>query len=290
MVELENIIIVYHYVRDKTNFKAFTTSQFREQVSYLSKNYRIIGLSELIEQKPRDKTCVITFDDGIKDGFTNALPILEEHNAKATFFIPGGILTEKKVLNAQKRHLLLAKLGTEKFVEEFNSSAESIFRVREESKKQGYQFDDALTSNLKYMLDNMDNPETVLTKIFGKYFNEEEEFEKIYLNKQEMKKMQGRNMEFGCHGYNHIWLGKLYFKDMKSDIEKGLAVFQENFPDQIKTISYPFGSYSPLTVRLAKELGFKAGLTIEKRINENTENMLELGRFDCVDILKKYSN
>lgn len=41
----------------------------------------------------------ITFDDGRLDNFTNALPILEKHNLRATFFITTGFIDESIDLN-----------------------------------------------------------------------------------------------------------------------------------------------------------------------------------------------
>ena len=126
---MNNVIVMYHYVRDGGNFKAFSTEKFRKQIQYLKERFRIISLQELVEEKPKDRTCVLTFDDGIKDGFTNAFPILEEFGIKASFLIPTKILEEKKLLAVQKRHLLLAKLGTERFVKEFNAIVDKIFQI-----------------------------------------------------------------------------------------------------------------------------------------------------------------
>jgi len=63
---------------------------FEKQISYLSSNnYKSYTLSEMIEQKEKlpPKSVVITFDDGYKDNFTNALAILKKYNFKATIFV-----------------------------------------------------------------------------------------------------------------------------------------------------------------------------------------------------------
>jgi len=284
---LDNVIVMYHYVQDNTGFKAFSKQEFREQVQYLKERYKIISLQELVEKKPQGKTCVLTFDDGIKDGFTTALPILEEEGLNGTFFVPTKIFMEKKLLGAQKRHLLLAKLGTKKFVEEFNKIAENVFQVKKEGKKNEY--DDELTSNLKFMLDNMDQRKAnaILDRIFSKRFNEKEEFEKIYLSSKEVKRLVGKGMEVGSHGHAHLWLGKLPFKDMEADLVKSVEVFNNVFSMHPRVMSYPFGSYSLFTRRLAEKLGFIAAVTTAKKKNISLESPLELGRYDCIDLFPR---
>jgi len=284
---MNNIFIMYHYIRDDTNFKAFSTDEFREQVKYVMNKYRIISIKELIEKKPKDNTCVLTFDDGLKDGLINVLPILEELGVKGTFFIPTKILTSKLILEVQKRHLLLAKLGTNKFVQEFNSLVDDIFQVRKEGAKNDY--DNELTSNLKYVLDNMDQDTSkkILNKIFGEYFEEEEEFSKIYLNKKEINTLHSKDMEICSHSHEHFWLGNLYFKDMEPDLKNSVEVFTEIFGRHPLFLSYPFGSFNLFTKRVAKKLGFKACVTVAKKKNTDLKNPFELSRYDCIDLFPR---
>jgi len=63
---------------------------FERQLSYLAKKgFKSYTLSEMIEQKDalEQKSVVITFDDGYRDNLTNALPVLEKYNFKATIFV-----------------------------------------------------------------------------------------------------------------------------------------------------------------------------------------------------------
>lgn len=289
---MNNIIVMYHYVRDNTDLKAFSTEEFRKQIDYLMKYYKMITIKELIQNKPKENTCILTFDDGIKDGITNALPILKESQIPATFFIPTVILENKKLLETQKRHLLLAKLGKEKFVEEFNGLAEDIFQIDREKRYLNYKkFDDTLTANLKYVLDFMDQEKSkkYIDIIFNKHFNEEEEFDKIHLNKNDILKLEQEGMEIGTHGHNHQWLGKLYHQHMENDIAESVAVFKRHFLKHPLIMSYPFGSYSLFTKRVAKKHGFIAGVTTLKNNNMDLNNPLELNRFDCINIYPRQS-
>lgn len=277
-----NTMVVYHYVRDNSNFKAFSTKQFREQLEEIQKNYKIISMRDFLTKKFKEKTCVLTFDDGIKDGFINAFPILEEMELKAIFFIPTSILTGNEMLSVQKRHLLLAELGTEKFVEEFNKKSDK--KIIDEGKRKDYFYDDGLTASLKYRLDN--GGESIMNEIFEKNFNEKEEFEKMYLNMFDIKKMEDEGHEIGIHGHNHLRLGKS--KNMEEDLRQAFKIFNVFFSEQIPVISYPFGNYTKEVVAFSKKLGFKAGVTIDKHVNCDTTPRLALGRFDCIQPLEDW--
>jgi len=93
-------ILMYHHVgepppgadairRDLT----VSPSQFEAQLAYLSEEgYQTIHLSDLIVhlqmgRRLPPKPVVITFDDGYRDAFTNAYPLLKEYGFVATFFI-----------------------------------------------------------------------------------------------------------------------------------------------------------------------------------------------------------
>lgn len=89
-------IIMYHRVDYVTPTEPNVTSpeNFRMQMEYLKrKGFEVINLGELVESirtgvsVPRNQV-VITFDDGSKDNYTHAFPILKEYGYQATIFIP----------------------------------------------------------------------------------------------------------------------------------------------------------------------------------------------------------
>jgi len=66
-------------------------------MEYLSKNYNVLPLDELIDaiksgRKLRDYTCAITFDDGWQDNYKNAFPVLKKYHLPATIFITTGFI------------------------------------------------------------------------------------------------------------------------------------------------------------------------------------------------------
>jgi peptidoglycan/xylan/chitin deacetylase (PgdA/CDA1 family) len=100
-------VLNYHQINDLDhNSLTVNSKQFDRQMQYLSDNgYTTITPNELADslesdKKLPEKSILITFDDGYKDNYTCAFPILEKYNMKATIFlITDYVNTYPKYLN-----------------------------------------------------------------------------------------------------------------------------------------------------------------------------------------------
>src|SRR5438045_3267414 len=74
-----------------------TPESFCAQIEWLRGRVRILTLPELLAQLEsgspwREPAALLTFDDGYRDNFEVAVPILRERNVPATFFLPTAFL------------------------------------------------------------------------------------------------------------------------------------------------------------------------------------------------------
>lgn len=77
-------IICIHSLSDT----ALTINKFRKYVSSMLKlGYKFTSIDDILDNSKKGKYLHITVDDGYKTCITNLLPILEEYDIKATFFI-----------------------------------------------------------------------------------------------------------------------------------------------------------------------------------------------------------
>ncbi|MBU3191719.1 polysaccharide deacetylase family protein [Clostridium bowmanii] len=103
-------ILMYHSISyEKGNTARIPKEKFKEQMKYLKDNkYTTLTVDELYSYMQTGKLVpikpiVITFDDGYKDNYTNAYPILKEFGLKATVFvITNTIDTEKNYLTSNE--------------------------------------------------------------------------------------------------------------------------------------------------------------------------------------------
>lgn len=90
-------VVYYHAVKTvPKNQLCMPPEQLEEQMKYLYDNqFQSVSLNELYDffygnGTLPDKPIVITFDDGYKDNYTNALPILRKYRFAATVFVTVG--------------------------------------------------------------------------------------------------------------------------------------------------------------------------------------------------------
>lgn len=87
-------VLMYHSITedDKKMFRV-TKDSFYEQMKYLKDSgFSVLSMDEVYDHlknnKPfKDKSIAITFDDGYKDNYHNAYPILKEFAMNATIFV-----------------------------------------------------------------------------------------------------------------------------------------------------------------------------------------------------------
>ncbi len=95
------LILMYHAVVDDDRpYRKWThlsTSEFERQVRFLCRRYTVLPLPRVVqamasgERLPKH-TAVITLDDGYRNNYTRAFPILVRHEAPATIFLTTGLV------------------------------------------------------------------------------------------------------------------------------------------------------------------------------------------------------
>ena len=87
-------VLAYHRVNDHSGDESpytVTCAQLERQLEILKNRCCIVGFADVLDMVAGRRTCedsaVITFDDGYRDNFENAVPILEKYGAKACFFL-----------------------------------------------------------------------------------------------------------------------------------------------------------------------------------------------------------
>lgn len=291
----------YHYIRENfttpyPSIFGITPEEFRKQLGLLKNqgdliepNYLVNNIKEILESK--ENYFLITFDDGLKEQFDFALPILDELNISALFFINSINHIEKKVSLVHKIHLIRSVVSSEALFEILvEDTNRSLSQQEVKQARQFYRFDNHQSAELKYFLNILLDSTTqgkFINGIFTQHFDEKEVLEKLYMSTNEIQQLIKRGF-VGSHTHTHLPLGIYDEKTILYELETTKKYLENIGGVAIDYVAYPYGTKEAATEEvgnLAKEVGHKIGLTTKPGVNKEFNNLLLLNRFDCNDLI-----
>lgn len=89
------VILTYHSISEGDSPLKVSLSLFTEQMEWLKANVRVVPLGEIVAALPGrrplpERAVVLTFDDGFRDFYSSAAPVLRRLRLPATVFLPTG--------------------------------------------------------------------------------------------------------------------------------------------------------------------------------------------------------
>lgn len=309
-------IVMYHYVRDLKHsryprIKGMDISNFRQQIAFFKENYMAVSMEQVLEayetgMELPENAVLLTFDDGYIDHYTFVFPILEEAGIKGVFFIPGNIITERRMMDVNKIHYIFASTDMSHLLPDV---LERLDYYR------GHEFDYPSNEDLfhEYGIANRwDTAETIFIKrvlqnaISEKVRNliisdllksqlegvtEEQLAHELYLSEDQIRTMRRHGMHIGVHGYGHYWLNKLPEKDLEGDIVKAIEALEPYIDNKKWIMNYPYGGYNQAVLDCVQSKGAVLGVTVQPKTADLCKDKpLELPRFDCNDFPPISSN
>ena len=306
---------MFHHFHDdgihKKSQGSIDKDDFYKMINFIGKNNILdaeIFFEKLKNKKLKETEVCITFDDALKCQIDIALPVLEELKIKSFFFVYTSVFEQKP------DNLEIFRYFRVNYFKNINEFYKSFYKVLDKDLK--FFFDkntDRISStkdkfpfysieDIKFRLvrDNFLNKtkyeEIMFLMIKEKNLNYKETFKKLFLQKDDLKKLDNLGHLVGLHSHSHpTLLEKLNYDEQKYEYEKCLSSISKilNKPkDEIKYMSHPCGSYNNDTLEILKELGvelgFKQIMTIEteKGMKKLNNSNLEIARQDHVQVYK----
>ncbi|MDR4506262.1 MAG: polysaccharide deacetylase family protein [Candidatus Scalindua sp.] len=247
-----------------------TASLFREHIKYIADNYNPISISEYMEITS-DKSLirsytkppvVIGFDDGFKNVIKYALPVLNEYQVPAVFFVVGEILRNPDFVPW--------------FVE--------MFHLMRKAERKSIVFDNVqidLTSKqscrlLRRMVINSikgctleEDRQRLLTNLAGLVGVERPRASDLeeclgFVSKEDLSNIGSDSLlTIASHGMTHRHLESLTYDEQVYELEQSDLLLKEHCPSYYPVISYPDGSFNSDTIEIAKGV-YRSGFATSK--------------------------
>ena len=159
------LAVNFHYIQPEGRYPypgiySTPVDQLDDQLLKLSRHFELISGDDLVRAVDGgmglpERACIITFDDGLKEQYIEAAPVLERHGVSGIFFICTQPFTEGAALTVHKMHRLRATRPPEQFLTELLEIAETIGlslnvdQVDDDAANQQYIYDDLATKRIK---------------------------------------------------------------------------------------------------------------------------------------------
>jgi peptidoglycan/xylan/chitin deacetylase (PgdA/CDA1 family) len=255
----QHTIMMYHGVdlHGDTRFNSRHTSQdnFQRHVQFLKKHCHIISLEDFFKKEFRKgkPNIALTFDDGYRNNYLYAKPILEQEKVPGMFYITG--------LNTSKNNILWAdflNIASTLTNQEITIDNERFYQ------KDGvyHSFD---TGKNLYSIIKDKHADSEYKDLMMDSFVQLYDFKKDALYDDYWKLMSDEeilscgNSKFitvGSHGFLHNNLGTISQDKAYKELSDSKAYLENIIQTEINSIGYPDGSYTRETLDSAEKLGF----------------------------------
>jgi len=260
LVDVPLIILIYHRVIELPSdpeMIAVGPDNFRRQLDYLKQRYRIVRFEE-DWSGIKERSIAITFDDGYADNLLEALPILEELQVPATFFVSTGNLDSGGLLWWHRLEALLLSEGD--FPPRFHLQDPRFGRTWESASLQDRQ---GLYAELCMLLRRVGPKRQTdwLAQLEAwSGYNREEDSRHRLLTVRELKQLATSPMAtIGAHTVSHAALAALPEEQQRHEIFASKQQLEGHIGKPVTAFSYPFGrkcEYNRTSIKLCREAGF----------------------------------
>ena len=301
---------MYHYVRPNgmrisERHHVLDLNLFDQQLEVMAQKYTFVLGNDLLtvgdDSSSLENKIWLTFDDGYRDCVDYVMPSLLKRKATATIFIPTEAIFERKLLDVTKIHLLLS--STESVGDIISTSRQcysdaNFENVVGKSFDQLYEeygvpniyndSDNHFIKNLFQKLAPISVRKQFLDSIFKFFVSRSESswVDELYMTPDDVSYLAENGIEFGTHGHSHEWLANLPAEDQDTELTKSFQ-FLDTVTDSRtnRLIAYPFGSYSEMTLNIARSLGVKIGVVHRGARFAELDSSAEHLELDRIDIM-----
>jgi tetratricopeptide (TPR) repeat protein len=275
------IILNYHRIRPSdflfhTDFDdgvyGLNSDEFARQVKWLKHNTLVMSERDLLDHykagrffspKTSAPCVVITFDDGYRDNYTLAYPILKYYEVPAILFVTTQMVNARQmswwdiiaylIKRCEKPFISFGGRQLPMGDKKKDAIAFFLLMMRQE------QYE-----HTKYLLPELSEACDVALPAL-------ELQDKEILTWEEIREMAQHQIAIGSHTHSHRVLSTINPSSQKEEMILSKLIIEENIGQPVRSISYPVGEliYVPEeTPRIAASSGYLLGFTTNTGVND----------------------
>lgn len=220
-----------------------TAEEFDRQMRHLKRNFDVIGLCELQRAlseigSRRSRFAMVTFDDGYRDNFEVAFPILKSHGLPGVFFIATGFLDHAHPAWWDE----VAWMINSATVKELRLSDRwtcSPLTLTDRSRAEAIR--ELLAVCYRLHDDDRAGFLNELSERCGTGRAAEELADCLWMNWDMIREMRSEGMSIGAHTVTHPVLSRLSYEDQCRELSQSRMRLEQELNEPVTALSYPVG-------------------------------------------------
>jgi peptidoglycan/xylan/chitin deacetylase (PgdA/CDA1 family) len=292
------IVLAYHRISDDSpscRNLCVAPAIFRKQMEYIAgSHYRPISLATLAaglegREELNGDLIAITFDDGYRDVFSNALPVLREFRLPATVFLTTGWISSQQTpwwdrlgqvvtgLRRPASRKCLPDQRVPQFIWQQCCAAAQFSRrraaaatnaINESLKLIGSRKREEILAGLEACVVPDGGPPLMLTW-------------------EMVRAMRSDLISFGAHTVTHPLLSQIDSSEMRAEIDDSKRCIEAALGEEVTSFAYPNGAPSDFNEQVAaivREAGMKLAFTMTSGVNDRQTDPLSLKRYGVPNV------
>jgi peptidoglycan/xylan/chitin deacetylase (PgdA/CDA1 family) len=275
------VILCYHRVGTEgiPLYCKLGAREFEAQMRYIHERYRIVSLEDLCNEMegaaPKGHGVAVTFDDGYRDLYTSALPVLQRYRIPATIFLTARAIETGEVSWYDRIFLAVREWPAKSIDVDFGrplhfdlgSSAERLRAAQQILLALRKLPEEQRRSHCAALERGVTLPQDALSDRM--------------LTWDQVREMQRGGICFGSHTMTHPVVSRLSPDLLETELQESKRVLEEKLGTPVLDFAYPFGqpadcgtTATPILIRC----GYRSAATTSQGANLPSGNRFALRR------------
>ncbi len=254
------------------------SKQFEQDIDLLLKNLTPISYDDLLNCYQKNipvppKSFIITFDDGLRQTYENAVEILLRKGVPAIFFLNTSVLDNKALLHRYKASVLIDFVKSDS-KKSLASKVIEVLNANQIITTDYYSGIKVINFKNRQVLDRIAD---AIDFSFENYLKEN----RPYMTSLQVQDIKNKGFVLGSHSANHPEFWNIETDEQVREAEAAMKFLKEHFNELNRTFSFPFTDIrTPLSFfkKLQNEAPFELLFGSQKLKKDVVPNMVH--RFD----------
>lgn len=252
--------------------------RFNEILSWVARWFQVLPLDEAVVRLGQGtlpaRAAVITFDDGYADNATQALPVLQRHGMKATFFVATAFLDGGRMWNDSVIEAVRAFRGQ---VLDLSDTGLGAYDLESHGPRRAAI--ETLLGRIKYLEpgQRQEVVQSIVDKV-GEHLPDDQ-----MMRSEQVLELRNAGMQIGAHTGSHPILQRIPDAQALAEITSSKAALESLLGEPVTLFAYPNGKpdvdYSARHVAMVRQAGFVAAVSTAPGAAVQASDIYQLPRF-----------